>query len=426
MTENTVLDKNTSSIIKFKDETGNNYPERKSKRLLDLCDSISDGDWIESKDQSESGIRLIQTGNIGIGIFYDKGDKAKYISEKTFKQLHCKEVVCGDILVSRLPDPAGRCCIIPDTISEKMITAVDCTIIRVGKNISSKYILQYMCCEKYFSNVQALLAGGTRQRISRKNLEKISIPVPCLEEQEKIASFLTSIDNIISTQESKISTLETYNRGLLNDIFERKIKFKNEDGEKYPNWEEKPLSEEFPFIRNGFVGIVTDHFSDKEHGIRYIEGTNIHNGRIDDNVEVYVTKEFHQKHKKNELKSDDIVMVQSGHVGDCAVVGSKYAGSNCHALIIMSNGGKVDSRYVAKYFLSDVGKKNLEILKTGNTVKHILSSDMNKFRLPFPCLEEQQKIADCLSAIDKVVEQEKVYLEQLKTIKKGLLQQMFV
>lgn len=283
-----------------------------------------------------------------------------------------------------------------------------------------------MCCEKYFSNVQALLAGGTRQRISRKNLEKISIPVPCLEEQEKIASFLTSIDNIISTQESKISTLETYNRGLLNDIFERKIKFKNEDGEKYPNWEEKPLSEEFPFIRNGFVGIVTDHFSDKEHGIRYIEGTNIHNGRIDDNVEVYVTKEFHQKHKKNELKSDDIVMVQSGHVGDCAVVGSKYAGSNCHALIIMSNGGKVDSRYVAKYFLSDVGKKNLEILKTGNTVKHILSSDMNKFRLPFPCLEEQQKIADCLSAIDKMLEQEKVYLEQLKTIKKGLLQQMFV
>ena len=67
-------------------------------------------------------------------------------------------------------------------------------------------------------------------------------------------------------------------------------------------------------------------------------------------------------------------MVQSGHVGDCAVVGSKYAGSNCHALIIMSNGGKVDSHYVAKYFLSDVGKKKLEILKTGNTVKHILSS----------------------------------------------------
>ncbi len=257
-------------------------------------------------------------------------------------------------------------------------------------------------------------------------MSEIPILIPCLKEQEKIASFLTSIDNLISTQESNISILETYNRGLLNDIFTRKIKFKNEDGEKYPNWEEKPLSEEFLFIRNGFVGIVTDHFSDKEHGIRYIEGTNIHNGRIDDNVEVYVTEEFHQKHKKNELKADDIVMVQSGHVGDCAVVGSKYAGSNCHALIIMSNGGKVDSHYVAKYFLSDVGKKKLEILKTGNTVKHILSSDMNKFRLPFPCLEEQQKIAGCLSAIDKVVEQEKVYLEQLKTIKKGLLQQMFV
>ena len=334
----------------------------------------------------------------------------------------------GDIIVADTAEDetVGKVTEISNTKEQKVLSGLHTIPCRPKRKFAPMFLGFYMNSESFHKQLIPLITGIKVSSISKTSIATMTISVPLFEEQEKISKFMIAINNMIKEQESNISILETYNRGLLNDIFERKIKFKNEDGEKYPNWEEKPLSEEFPFIRNGFVGIVTDHFSDKEHGIRYIEGTNIHNGRIDDNVEVYVTKEFHQKHKKNELKSDDIVMVQSGHVGDCAVVGSKYAGSNCHALIIMSNGGKVDSHYVAKYFLSDVGKKNLEILKTGNTVKHILSSDMNKFRLPFPCLEEQQKIADCLSAIDKVVEQEKVYLEQLKTIKKGLLQQMFV
>ena len=83
-------------------------------KLDKLCILFTDGDWIESKDQSDSGIRLIQTGNIGNGEFLYKNDKAKYISVDTFKRLNCKEVFPNDILVSRLPEPVGRGCIIPD------------------------------------------------------------------------------------------------------------------------------------------------------------------------------------------------------------------------------------------------------------------------------------------------------------------------
>ena len=67
-----------------------------------------DGDWIESKDQSPSGIRLIQTGNIGIGIYLDKFIRAKYISEETFDRMECTEVFSGDIIISRLPAPVGE------------------------------------------------------------------------------------------------------------------------------------------------------------------------------------------------------------------------------------------------------------------------------------------------------------------------------
>jgi type I restriction enzyme, S subunit len=108
-------------------------PEKKSrwqvKRLGDVCEVFADGDWVESKDQASEGIRLIQTGNVGEGVFKDRAEKARYISEATFKRLRCTEIFEGDCLISRLPDPVGRSCILPDT-GERMITAVDCTIVR--------------------------------------------------------------------------------------------------------------------------------------------------------------------------------------------------------------------------------------------------------------------------------------------------------
>ena len=103
-----------------------------TKKLGEICDFFTDGNWIESKDQSSNGMRLIQTGNIGQGFFKDRGEKARYISEKTFKRLKCTEIFKGDILISRLPDPVGRACILPET-GEKMITAVDCSILRLNK-----------------------------------------------------------------------------------------------------------------------------------------------------------------------------------------------------------------------------------------------------------------------------------------------------
>ena len=99
-------------------------------KLKEVCTFFADGDWIESSDQSDEGIRLIQTGNIGEGKYLEKETRAKYISESTFNKLSCTEVYPGDILVSRLPEPVGRACIIPEK-NERMITAVDCTICRV-------------------------------------------------------------------------------------------------------------------------------------------------------------------------------------------------------------------------------------------------------------------------------------------------------
>ena len=156
----------------------------------------------------------------------------------------------------------------------------------------------------------------------------------------------------------------------------------------------------FTLIRNGFVGTVTPFFSDCEHGIRYLEGRNIHNGIISDNEVIYVTKEFHEKHGKTELKVGDILMVQSGHVGECAVVGEKYAGANCHALIVMSNGGCYNSKFAMYYFYSSEGKRKLEAITTGETVKHILASKMKSYTIPVVPIEKQNHIVDILDRLN--------------------------
>ncbi len=158
----------------------------------------------------------------------------------------------------------------------------------------------------------------------------------------------------------------------------------------------KPLGEEFPFIRNGFVGTVTPFFTDAENGVRYLQGTNIHNGVISDKTTYYITKDFHQKCSRTELKADDILMVQSGHVGESAVVEEKYEGFNCHALIVMSNGGKCNSKFVNYYFQSTDGKNKLKRITTGGTVKHILASKMKQFIIPIPPLEIQTEIVRIL------------------------------
>ena len=167
------------------------------RNLNSLFELFTDGDWIEAKDQSTTGIRLIQTGNVGITKFLDKEGNQKWISEETFQRLRCQEVLPGDILISRLPDPAGRACIVPKT-ENRMITAVDCTIGRVSNKNSSEFIVQLLSTTSYFNWVNACLAGGTRQRISRSNLSSLFVKVPTLHEQEKIGAFLHSIDSLLT------------------------------------------------------------------------------------------------------------------------------------------------------------------------------------------------------------------------------------
>ena len=189
------------------------------RNLKEVSVLFADGDWIESKDQALDGIRLIQTGNVGFGVYIDKTQNAKYISETTFHRLNCLEIYDGDILISRLPEPAGRACLLPKS-TERRITAVDCTVIRTDSSVIDRnYLLQFLCSEQYLKTVNSLLAGGTRQRISRKNLEGIEVPYPSIDEQRYWGSFLCKVDARISNEEQRRSSLSRLRCFMLQQLF---------------------------------------------------------------------------------------------------------------------------------------------------------------------------------------------------------------
>jgi type I restriction enzyme, S subunit len=167
--------------------------------LADTCEVFADGDWIESKDQSPGGMRLIQTGNVGEGVFKDRAEKARYISELTFKRLRCTEIFEGDCLISRLPDPVGRSCILPAT-GERMITAVDCTIVRFDRQkIIPEFFNFYSQSAGYIETVEGATTGTTRSRISRSRLGQVLIPLPSIPEQRRIVGIIDEAFDSIAT-----------------------------------------------------------------------------------------------------------------------------------------------------------------------------------------------------------------------------------
>ena len=203
--------------------------------FAEICHSIEDGDWIEKKDQSNSGIRLIQTGNVGVGVYKDKTDKAKYISEETFVRIKCLEVVEGDVLISRLPEPVGRACVVPK-LPVKSITAVDCSILKLKDCVTKSWFIYYTQSNDYFSKAKKECSGTTRDRITRKKLSVITIPVPPLSEQQRIVSLLDA-------EFAKIDTLKANaERNLQNakDLFQAALKKELEPKE---GWKSAKLSD---------------------------------------------------------------------------------------------------------------------------------------------------------------------------------------
>jgi type I restriction enzyme, S subunit len=264
--------------------------------------------------------------------------------------------------------------------------------------------------------------------ISADTFFGISIPVPpTATEQQKIADCLRLLDQLIAAERRKLEALRQHKQGLMQQFFpqpgETVPRLRFPEFQNAGEWAELALGSCFSHIRNGFVGTATPSYVND--GVPYLQGKNVKNGRIDSTGLVTISEAFHEKQRKSQLRADDIIMVQSGHVGECAVVGSAYAGANCHALIIMTPKDGQHSPFFAHCFGSDYGRRLLAQITTGNTIKHILATEVNALTVHSPSLPEQQRIAAGLSSLDEVLAAQSRKVDGLTSHKQGLLQQLF-
>ena len=199
-----------------------------------------------------------------------------------------------------------------------------------------------------------------------------------------------------------------------------KIRFKGYQ----EDWEQRKLGDIYGSIGNAFVGTATPYYAEQGHF--YLESNNVKDGQINHNSEIFINDEFYEKQKDKWLHTGDMVMVQSGHVGHAAVIPEELDNTAAHALIMFRNPKEKIEPYFLNYeYQTDKAKKKIENITTGNTIKHILASDMQEFVVDVPKYEEQKVIASYFCNIDRLITLHQRKCEEMKTLKKYMLQKMF-
>ncbi len=383
---------------------------------------FTDGDWIESKDQSDDGIRLIQTGNVGTTEYIDKENSKKWISEDTFNRLRCEEVFPGDILISRLPEPAGRACIMPD-IGTRMITAVDCTILRTSKDCNNKYLVQCLSTPEYFKKVNSFLGGGTRQRISRGNLSEIQVTMPQdIGEQIKIGEYLTNLDNLIALNQRKCDALKELKNGMLQKMFPK-------DSEKVPEFRFKGFTDDWEQRKLGEVFEQTANYVNPAEVDVELWSLTVEAG-LTPKTERY-NREFLVKKEDNfkEVRPGDIVYnpmnITLGAVGYNGMTKS-VAVSGYYTTMIAKDG--YDSYYINTWLKSPQAILLYKNYATGTLIEkqRVQFPTLSVIPASFPEYEEQKQIGAYFTNLDNLITLHQSKCDALKELKKGMLQKMFI
>ncbi|HWF62006.1 MAG TPA: restriction endonuclease subunit S [Nitrospira sp.] len=399
--------------------------------LADLCEVFDDGDWVESKDQSAEGVRLIQTGNVGEGVFKDRVEKARYISEATFKRLRCTEVFRGDCLISRLPDPVGRTCILPDT-GERMITAVDCTIVRFkAKLLLAAFFNYFSQSDKYLSTVEKECTGTTRSRISRNNLGLTPVPVPPLPEQQRIVGILDEafegIARAKANAEKNLRNAHALFESHLQSVFAQRGK-----GQMERNLGDESLLE----IIDGDRGVnypKASDFRDEGHCL-FLNTKNVRPYGFDFDSTMFIAAEKDGQLRKGKLRRGDVVMTTRGTIGNIGLysedVPFDHIRINSGMLVFRPNQNAVLSSYLFELLRSEIVRGQIRKRTTGAAQPQLPIKTLVNFTIPVPTnLDDQCAVVKRLRAFDPETQRLKSIYQQklaaLDELKKSLLHQAF-
>ena len=393
-------------------------------RLKDICTVFTDGDWIESKDQSDEGIRLIQTGNIGEGVYLEKEARAKYISEDTFEKLKCTEIYPGDILVSRLPEPVGRACIVPQK-EGRMITAVDCTICRPDESIVSKeYLCYFMRSNSYYMKLLGNVTGTTRKRISRKNLENVKLDVPSKENQKEVVKQLDCLSKVIDLRNKELQLFDNLIKARFVEMFGDPIQ--NPKGWDMPLIEEVVANEKNALKAGPFGSALKKEYyvtsGYKIYGQEQVISGDCTFG------DYYIDEERYKSLENCAVQAGDVLISLVGTYGKLLIMPEVFEPGiiNPRLMKITFDKEKINPYYFKFFFQSESLKRALSENTHGGTMDILNLGIVRKIAMPLPPLKLQNEFADFVKQVDKSKVAVQKALDETQMLFDSLMQKYFV
>ena len=263
--------------------------------------------------------------------------------------------------------------------------------------------------------------GISRINLSPNRMKGMILSLPCLEEQQKIADFLSNVDEVIAQSEAEVANLQQQKKAAMQKIFSQEVRFKREDGTSYPEWEEKKLGSVCDNIGDGLHKAPS---YDESGDYYFINGNNLKNGKIVIEKQTpKVSVGTLQKSDKS-LDTATILMSINGTIGNLAFYQDEkiMLGKSVAYLKVSKN---VCKKYIYSVLQTRKVTDNFKLSVTGTTIKNLGLTAIRDTPIFIPCLEEQQKIADFLATYDEAISCAKQELDKWKELKKGLLQQMF-
>jgi len=284
-----------------------------------------------------------------------------------------------------------------------------------------EYINALLKTSRSRKEITSKSGGSTRYNIGQETLSEVVIYTTEIPEQQKIATFLTSIDQRIQLLEKKKAKLEAYKKGVMQQIFSQEVRFKDENGKNYPDWEEKKLGDVLK-LKNGYA-FKSSSYNDNGD-FKIITISNVQNGILDTKNCNKVNSVPSDIQKHQQLAIGDLLVSLTGNVGRIAQVNIE----NC---LLNQRVGKLEVHNAERNFIFLVLRDTRFISKMislaqGGAQPNLGKSDIELYQIKLPSVKEQQKIAKFLSSIDKNIAQITQQIEMSKSFKKGLLQKMFV
>uniref|UniRef100_UPI0032180E12 restriction endonuclease subunit S n=1 Tax=uncultured Draconibacterium sp. TaxID=1573823 RepID=UPI0032180E12 len=290
--------------------------------------------------------------------------------------------------------------------------------LNIIKSPTNGIFLAYYLNDKKKYDIARLAQGISVVHLYGSQLKQLKLCLPSEIEQTKIAKFLTTVDKRIKILTQQKEKLEQYKKGVMQQIFNQQIRFKNENGNDFPEWDEKKLGEVYEIVGGG-----TPETTKKEYWngtIEWFTPTEIKSKYIESS-DRKITQNGLQKSSAKLLPKGTLLFTSRATIGDVGFCSKECCTNQGFQSFVPNEKNEIEFLY---YWILK-NRKEFIRRSSGSTFLEISKKEIQKIKLFLPSLKEQQKIASFLSALDNKIELVSQQIEQTTTWKKGLLQKMF-